>query len=290
MKKIQLLTLAMAVLVVDPAAVFAQEQVTIVRRNSEHISGRFEDWVRQTETVYVRVSPNDQRRIGLGDILVIDVGGDGKNLPAKEVQAAQGTEHILVTRRGDVMTGRLVNIEGGEGSAQPNEPRSVSFRAGGGEQRLKFAEVARIYMGNYPRPTAAAAPPPAAQPPAAPLPEGAIRVPANTLWTATNMRVSRGERVAFTAEGEVQLSGEADDKATAAGSLKGRVAANAPMPGVLAGALIGRIDNGPPFAIGNQTVPLPMPANGLLWLGINDDAAADNSGQLIVTMRITPGR
>ena len=104
------------------------------------------------------------------------------------------------------------------------------------------------------------------------------------------MRVSRGERVAFTAEGEVQLSGEGDDKASAAGSLKGRLAANAPMPNVLAGALIGRIGNGAPFAIGNQTVPLPMPADGLLWLGINDDATADNSGQLVVTMRITPGR
>ncbi|MEY4636336.1 MAG: hypothetical protein RJA55_2134 [Acidobacteriota bacterium] len=287
MKKMQLLTLVIAVLAVDAAPLFAQEQVTIVRRNSERYSGRFEDWVRQTDTIYVRVSPNDQRRVGLGDILVIDVGGNGTNLPANETQAAQGAEHILITRRGDVMTGRLVNIEGGEGSAQPNEPRSVTFRTGSGEQRLRFAEVARIYLGNYPRPTAAA---PAAPAPPAAVPEGSVRVPANQQWTATNMMIRRGDRVLFTPEGEIQLSGEADDKASANGSLKGRTAANAPMPAVLAGALIGRIGNGAPFAIGNQSVPLPMSGDGPLWLGINDDAAGDNSGALVVRIVVTRGR
>ncbi len=285
MKNTRLMMLALAVLAADAAPLFAQEQVTIVRRNGERVSGRFEDWVRQTDTVYVRVTRDDQRRFPMRDVLIIDVGGNATNLPANETQAAQGADHILITRRGDVMTGRLVNIEGGDGSAQPNEPRSVTFRAGS-EQRLRLSEVARIYLGNYPRPTVAT-PAPA---PAVPIPQGAIRVPGNQQWTATNMRVSRGERVAFTAEGEVQLSGEADDKASAAGSLKGRLAANAPMPNVLAGALIGRIGNGAPFAIGNQTVPLPMSDSGLLWLGINDDAMADNSGHLVVTMRINPGR
>ncbi len=287
MKKIQLLTLVIAVLAVDPAALFAQERVTIVRRNSERVTGFFDDWVRATDTVYVRVSQNDQQRIGMGNILLIAAEGAASNLPAKEIEAAHGPDHLLVTQGTEVLIGRLVNIEGGDGSAQPNERRSVTFRpTSGGERRFPFTEVKRIYLGNYPRPTAAAPAPP----PAAPIPEGAIRVPANEQWTVTTMRVSRGERVQFTAAGEVQLSGAADDKATAAGSLKGRTAANAPMPGVLAGALIGRIGNGAPFAIGNQTVPLPMPDSGLLWLGINDDSVSDNSGHLVVTMRINPGR
>ena len=281
MTRMRLVILALVVLATQ-AAPFAQEQVTVVRRNGERV----------TDTVYVRVSPNDQRRIGMGDILVIDGGGDGKNLPANEVQAAQGAEHILVTRRGDVMTGRLVNIEGGEGSAQPNEPRSVSFRAGGGEQRLKFAEVARIYLGNYPRPTTTATPTPAPATPSAPAPapEGSVRVAANQQWTATNMNIRRGDRVLFTPDGEIQLSGEADDKASASGSLKGRMAANTPMPSVLAGALIGRIGNGAPFAIGNQSLPLPMPGDGPLWLGINDDQVSDNTGALIVRVLVTRGR
>ncbi len=294
MTRIRLMVLVLVVLAAQ-AAPFAQEQVTIVRRNSERISGRFEDWVRATDTIYVRVSQNDQRRLGLGDILVIAVNGDANNLPANETQAAQGAEHILITTRGDVMTGRLVNIEGGQGSAQPNEPRSVSFRAGGAEQRLRFSEVARIYLGNYPRPTTAApAPAPAPVPaPAAPttvVPEGSVRVLANQQWTATNMMIRRGDRVLFTPEGEIQLSGEADDKASASGSLKGRTVANSPMPAVLAGALLGRIGNGAPFAIGNQSVPLPMPGDGPLWLGINDGQVSDNAGALVVRVIVTRGR
>jgi len=289
MTRNRLMMLALVIVAAQAAPVLAQEQVTVVRRNGERVSGRFEDWVRQTDTVYVRVTPSDQRRLSMADVLMIDVGGSGTNLPANETQAAQGAEHILIARRGDVMTGRLVNIEGGEGSAQPNEPRSVTFRAGGAEQRLLLSEVARIYLGNYPRPTAAA-PAPAPAAPSTAVPEGSVRVPANQQWTATNMIIRRGDRVLFTPEGEIQLSGDADDKASANGSLKGRTAANAPMPGVLAGALIGRIGNGAPFAIGNQSVPLPMSGDGPLWLGINDDQVSDNTGSLVVRVLVTRGR
>jgi len=53
------------------------------------------------------------------------------------------------------------------------------------------------------------------------------------------------------------------------------------LPKALAGALIGRIDNGPPFGIGNQT-SLIAPASGILYLGVNDDNVGDNSGQFQV--------
>jgi hypothetical protein len=287
MTKIRLLTLTLAVLAAQ-AVPFAQEQVTIVRRNGERVSGRFESWLRGTDTVYVRVTPGDQRRFPMRDVLVIDVGGDANNLPAAETQAAQSADHLLVTRSGEVLTGRLTNIEGGQGTDQENEPRMVTFQAGG-ERRFRMTEVARIYLGNYPRPTASPAPAPAPEAPAA-VPEGSVRVPANQQWTATNIMVRRGDRVLFTAQGQVQLSADADDQASADGSLKGRMAANAPAPTVLAGALIGRIGNGPPFAIGNQSLPLPMSGDGPLWLGINDDNVADNSGQLIVRVMVTRGR
>jgi hypothetical protein len=296
MKKLRLLTLVLAVLAVDSAAVFAQERVTVVKRNSERVAGFFDDWVRATDTVYVRVSQNDQQRIGMGNILLIAAEGAANNLPATEIEAAHGPDHLLVTQNAEVLIGRLVNIEGGDGSAQPNERRSVTFRTtAGGERRFPFTEIRRIYLGNYPRATAAApapapAPPPTAATAPTPVPEGSVRVPANQQWTATNIVIRRGDRVLFTPEGEIQLSGEADDKASANGSLKGRTAPNAPMPGVLAGALIGRIGNGAPFAIGNQSLPLPMSGDGPLWLGINDDAVGDNSGQLAVRVLVTRGR
>ena len=276
----RLVVLALAVLFME-AAPYAQEQVTVVRRNGDRVSGRFEDWNRQTDAVYVRVSQSDQQQFPMRDVLVIDVGGNANNLPANETEAAQGADHVLVTRGGEILKGRLVNIEGGEGSAKDGEPRTVTFQAGG-ERRLRMSEVARIYLGNYPKQTSSGA--------AAATPPGAIRVPGNQQWTATNIVVRQGDRVQFSATGEIQLSGDADDKAAPAGSLKGRKAPNSPAPQFLAGALIGRIGGGQPFAIGNQTEPLPMPGAGPLWLGVNDDEVGDNSGQFNVTARVVRGR
>ncbi len=283
---IRLMTLALVVLAAQ-AAPFAQEQVTVVRRNGDRVTGRFEDWARTNDTVYIRVTQDDQRRIPMREVLLIAVGSDANDLPAAETQAAQSSSHVLVARSGEVLTGGLTAIEGGLGSGKEGEPRSVTFQAGG-ERKFRFSEVARIYMGNYPRPTAAAPVP--APAPATAVPEGSIRVPANQQWTATNMMIRRGDRVLFTPDGEIQLSGEADDKASASGSLKGRTAANSPMPALLAGALIGRIGGGAPFAIGNQSLPLPMPGEGPLWLGINDDQVSDNTGALIVRLLVTRGR
>lgn len=262
----------------------AQEQVTVVRRNGDKVSGRFEDWNRQTDVVYVRVSQPDQRRFPMRDVLVIDVGGNAGNLPPSETEAARGGDHVLVTRGGELLRGRLVNIEGGEGSAEPDEPRSVTFQAGG-ERRFRMSDVARIYLGNYPQPAADTG---GGTP--TPLPAGAIRVPANQQWTAANITVRRGDRVQFSARGEIQLSGDANDKAQAAGSLTGRKAPNSPAPEFLAGALLGRVGGGAPFPIGDQTGLLPMPGTGPLWLGINDDAVGDNSGEFVVTIRVTRGR
>ena len=41
------------------------------------------------------------------------------------------------------------------------------------------------------------------------------------------------------------------------------------------------------FAIGNQTTPLPMPADGRLFLGVNDDEVNDNTGEFVVDVRPT---
>ena len=54
-----------------------------------------------------------------------------------------------------------------------------------------------------------------------------------------------------------------------------------PIPNAPAGALVGRIDNGQPFLIGRNT-SVRMPANGTLFLGINDDNVTDNGGDFRV--------
>jgi hypothetical protein len=112
---------------------------------------------------------------------------------------------------------------------------------------------------------------------------GTFSVPANRQWTPTGIRVNQGEVLRFTSTGEIRFSGNAADRAGVAGSPDHKFIGGAPIPNALAGALIGRIDNGLPFGIGDSTT-ITAPASGLLYLGTNDDNVNDNSGQFQVVI------
>ena len=88
----------------------------------------------------------------------------------------------------------------------------------------------------------------------------------------------------FNVSGQVQLSDDAGDVAHSAGSLKQRRAAGSPLPQNFAGALIAKVGNSAPFPIGDVTTPVTMPADGQLYLGINDDEVSDNRGEFIVQL------
>jgi hypothetical protein len=51
------------------------------------------------------------------------------------------------------------------------------------------------------------------------------------------------------------------------------------------GGLIGRVGNSAPFRIGSSSAPIRMPAAGRLFLGVNDDHHADNSGTFNVAVK-----
>ena len=113
---------------------------------------------------------------------------------------------------------------------------------------------------------------------------GTFTVAANRQWTPTGIRVRQGEVIRFQSSGEISFTG-AGDKAGVAGSSAHKLVAGSPLPGALAGALIGRIDNGAAFGIGDQT-SITAPASGLLYLGTNDDNVSDNSGQFQVVISL----
>jgi hypothetical protein len=48
------------------------------------------------------------------------------------------------------------------------------------------------------------------------------------------------------------------------------------------GGLIFKVGNSAPSPIGSNNQPITMPANGRLYLGINDDEFGDNSGAFTV--------
>lgn len=113
-----------------------------------------------------------------------------------------------------------------------------------------------------------------------------FRVNARERWTDTGINVRAGDTLVFDAQGTVRLSDNGNDIAGAGGALSGRRAPDAPLLNQLAGALIGRIGAGNTFFIGNRR-SLRAPVTGRLYLGVNDDHLADNTGdfQVLVTVQ-----
>jgi hypothetical protein len=260
---------------------FAQGPVTVQLRDGSKIEGRIEE-LTTDGTLFVRVSQHDQRRIPISSVALIDRVGGASGLPDTELREAAGSQHLLLLSNGGSEKGQLVAIRGGQGSAQEGQPRTFVFTlADGRQQQFDLNQISRVYLGTYPfaaitggASTGSELDPGVSAP-------GALRIPANAGWVSTGMRVRRGETITFSTSGEVQLSTNGADRAQSAGAT--RNAAGSPIPTVGAGALIGRIGNGAPFAIGNQT-SVPMPNAGLLYLAVNDDELGDNTGGFVVQL------
>jgi len=208
-----------------------------------------------------------------------EFGPPADEIPREEIEEQRGKNHLLVMRDGTLMRGRLI-AAGHEDRADRTTPYFVTFRAGGEEHRLDVEEVSRVILGEARHGLGS----PADAPPSG-TGVDKVMVSARQRWTRTGIKVQEGETVMFEASGEIQLSTDANDVAGPAGSRTGRRAREAPIRSALAGALIGRIDDGRPFAIGDRG-QVTMRASGELSLGINDDWLDDNQGELIV--RVEP--
>jgi len=285
MKKTVMRASAVFVVLLLATPAVAQRTATVLLRSGERVSGEFEDI--QFDLLYLRVSHEEERRIPVGDVALVDFVSGTKGIPYSEVGDARG-DHLLLFRNGYRVKGQLVDVvrEGERDVTTAGARVQVIFRAKDGtEQRADIEQVARLYFGSFPESLDQIV---GAQKPAEQLPstaEGAITVPANVPWVDTGIVVRRGERISFQATGEVKLSGNDDDLAVPAGSKKGRFDPQARMPKTLVGALVGRIGESAPFGIGDQTTPLAMPASGRLYLGVNDSYFDDNSGQFVVVTK-----
>ena len=284
------LTLALAAFAV-PSVSFAQHadehRATVLLRNGDRVSGMLEDV--ENNVVFVRVSQHDKRKLNVNEVLLIDFVGGATGLPETELSVARGSNHVALLRGGNSWQGQFVDIRGGEAEAAGEEHALIFRTTDGREQRVSLDRVSRIYFGNFPTTTNAAntSNSPTVTTGGA-LPNGAVRVPANTAWVPTPITVRKGDRVTFAASGQIQLSDNARDVAHPAGALSQRFAAASPLPQNFAGALIAKVGNSAPFPIGNNTAPITMPADGQLYLGINDDEVSDNRGEFVV--QISPLR
>ena len=117
----------------------------------------------------------------------------------------------------------------------------------------------------------------------------AFRINSQQRWLDTAIAVRAGDVITFQSSGQIQMSDNAQDVANPAGALSHRMAPDAPVSGVYAGALIGKIGAYAPFAIGNQG-QITAPVSGILYLGVNDDHLGDNRGEFAVTVGVQPRR
>ena len=251
------------------STMLAQEPSTIVLKSGERISAELIDM--NGAGFAVRVNGQD-RTIGTGDVAAVEfvVGA----IPADAQNRVNGGQQIVVLRSGEVIEGRLSDVGG-------TRPLRLTVDTPGGQRNFNSSDVAQIYLGRPNGPQAVATSGQAAQ-----IPAGAqtITVPANQAWTDTGITVRRGESVQFTASGDIMVSAQASS-----GVGGSPIPAGGPLPVATAGvgALIARVGNGTPFLVASNTSPIPMPANGRLQLGINDDHHADNTGNFTVAISRT---
>jgi len=279
------LVLALSSLLIGSAQAHAQP-VTLLMKSGQRVAGDLASF--DQSTVDVRQG-SGRRSVPWNDVVLLDFVGGATQLPATERDAARSGAQTVILKGGASLQGRVVDFvrEGGANAALVFAPD------GQGQREISLDQVGRVYVAPFSSEALAAtgldAPPTAPSSPSTPVPPGtvAVVVPSTTRWVPTGVTVTRGQQVTFDSNGVVYLRRDSQEEARAAGAVSGATAPfGAPLPGQLAGALVGRIGTGQPFGIGNQT-SVSMPAAGELFLGVNDDELSDNQGSFSV--RITPG-
>jgi len=252
-------------------AAYAQESATLTLRNGDKVSGQLMDLGGVGYTVNVN---GTERHIAQNDVAVIDFTGG--TMSDADWAGFTGTSKVFL-RSGQSFDGSLYDIGG-------SSPLRLTIRTSTGEREVASNEVARIVMAR-PDNVAVATSGTGASIADTPAVAGAITVQANQPWTSTGITVKKGQRINLTTTGQVQLSTDTNDLADPNGAKSGRKIASGLIPNGPAGALVGKIGaNGAAFPIGAASYIL-APADGMFFLGVNDDGFEDNRGNYQVVVR-----
>lgn len=241
----------------------AQKAATLVLKSGERVSGDLFDLGGQG--FWIKVNGQD-RNIPKNDVAEIDFGGPVA-LSADDLSKLNAGRPLIRLTSGEMVEGTLNDIGG-------TTPLRLTVGTPSGQRDFTSDQVANIYLATPPG--AAVATTGQLPTPAAPG-AGAIQVPGNQPWTDTGMTVKKGDRVAFMTTGQVQIAPGAIAGPDGYGSDTGN-RATYPVQVQPAGALIGRVGTGQAFPIGANNQGITMPADGRLYLGINDSNFSDNGG------------
>jgi hypothetical protein len=245
---------------------FAQVGATVTTKSGQTMSVQVVDL--NASGLAVKADGQD-KQIPTNDVAAIDfTGGAASNADWDKLN---GGGQVIVLKSGETISGQLTDIGG-------TSPLRLTFRTASGERDFSSNEVARVVMA---RPDNAAANAPAAVGSTGPSPAQGVTVSSQMQWSPTGIIVSRGEWVTFSTTGEVKIGGEGNPTANADGVTTGARAPDSPVAAAPAGALVGKIGNGPAFLIGSRN-RVQMTAAGQLFLGVNDGHLQDNEGSFQV--------
>jgi hypothetical protein len=254
----------------------APERVNFILTNGERASGTVAFHGDQHENLingYLNIATSDKdRTFPVEQVAVIDFTG-GQPQPAELSQLGAG--QMLVMRDGTTQQGKFVNMIGGDTLVWDNQS--------GQRQQFAIHDVSRVYLNPASARTVFNANGTAPVATSGQMPTTQVRVDATQAWTDTGITVNAGDRVVFNASGQISYGRSAGQTADPNGN-PAEKRATYPDPTVPVGALLGKIGNSAPFAIGMQTQALTMPASGRLMLGVNDNELGDNSGFYTVTV------
>lgn len=268
--------------------VLAQQNATFVLTNGERVSGALT--YRGGNDFILHVN-GQKRSFPQSGIAIVEfapgtpTAAELNQLPSSD-NPSELERNVVVLKDGTVIRGKLYKFS--------EDGRTVTINTTSTDRRdIPSDSVVRIYMGpaaarriynhvlNAPAPAAVATS-------GVTTPAGGITVAANQPWTDTGIRVKKGDRISFMTGGQIQIAQGPNPEFTATADGSGAFntpRTNYPVPAMAPGGLIAKVDNGAPFPIGSNTQPITMPANGRLYLGVNDDQFADNSGAFSVVIR-----
>jgi len=263
----------------------AARPATFVLTNGERVSGELTYKGGTSFTLNGRDYPSSQVAIIAfqpGDPTAAELN----QLPQTDNPSDEHNRHMIVTTSGEIIHAKLYHIS--------PDGETITFDPLGGNsaadrRNLPAGQIARIYITpsgarsvynnvvNQSTPVAVATSGVAA--------DGSILINANQPWTDTGITVKRGDRVSFQTSGQIRVTtdGSADSVAgpDGSGTFQGSHA-RYPVPAMNVGGLIFKVGNSAPSPIGSSSQPITMPANGRLFLGINDDEFGDNTGAYAV--------
>jgi hypothetical protein len=269
------------------AAAFAAERATFVLTDGSRQSGEIAFHGSGNRNIIdnylnLAVPGSPDKTFPKDQVAMIDFDG-GQPVPAEFQQLPASGGNLIVLRNGQMQRGELVNLINGDTVQWQNEA--------GQTQQYAVRDVSRIYLNPdaarriYPQVASAAQ---SQQTPTTGTidnpPSGGLRIPANQQWVPTGIMVRKGQRVAFSASGQVHFSQEQAHVAGPDGNPSVQVS-GLPVREMSVGGLIGRVGNSQPFPIGANRQPIVMPEAGLLMLGVNDTNVSDNSGEFVVSLQ-----